>query len=247
LEISTLLILPLIAAAAFFIKGLTGFGPALVFIPAGALLFTPQSVIVASSFLDLVAGLIMWRTVRNIRHIPFLAGIIAAMAAGTVIGVYLLSVFPADTFRILLGVVVCALGVWFALLRSRMNHSQLHDSLPDRCDSKDIGYASLAGISGGLFGISGPPIIWHLGRRFQMHAFRDLLIVVFVFAAVARIASFTAAGLVTTEAITFFAAGMPGLFAGLYLGNRVFLKIDEVMFSRVVGTALIFFAVLLII
>jgi len=49
-------------AAAFFIKGLTGFGPALIFIPAGALFIALQPIIVASSFLDLVAGLIMWRT-----------------------------------------------------------------------------------------------------------------------------------------------------------------------------------------
>lgn len=241
------LIITAIAAAAFFIKGLTGFGPALIFIPAGALFFAPQSVIVASSFLDLIAGLLMWRTVRSVQSVPFLAGIIAAMAAGTAAGVFLLSYFPADTFGVLLGLAIFILGLWFAVFRTKMTLGKLEAQLPEKCDRKDIGFAGASGVLGGLFGISGPPIIWHLGRRFQMHVFRDLLIVVFVFAAVARIVSFSIAGLVTTEAVTFFAAGMPGLLAGLYIGNRVFLKIDEVLFSRVVGTVLILFAVLLII
>ncbi|MDG5766256.1 sulfite exporter TauE/SafE family protein [Balneolales bacterium ANBcel1] len=247
MDISIFLILPALATIAFFVKGLTGFGPALIFIPVGALLFAPQPIIVASSFLDLAAGLIMWRTVGSIRKVPFLAGIIGAMAAGTVIGVFLLTWVPADTYRFLLGLVVLLLGLWFALFRSRIHQDRLRNQLPDTCDRKDIGFSTLAGVLGGLFGISGPPILWHLGRRFRMNTFRDLLIVVFVFAAVARIVSFSAAGLVTTESALYAAASAPGLFAGLYLGQKVFLRIDEALFSRSVGAVLVVFAFLLMV
>lgn len=241
------LILPAIAAAAFFIKGLTGFGPALIFIPVGALFFAPQSIIVASSFLDLAAGLIMWRTVRTVQSVPFMLGIVAAMAVGTVAGVFLLSYVPADTFRVLLGVAVFILGLWFAVLRTKASFDRLQDQLPEKCSRKDLGYAGASGVLGGLFGISGPPIIWHLGRQFQMSTFRDLLIVFFVFAAIARIISFSVAGLVTYETMMFTAAGLPGLLIGLYLGTRVFFRIDETVFSKTVGAALIAFAILIII
>ncbi len=242
-----LLILPAIAVVAFFLKGLTGFGPALIFIPIGALIFDPQSIIVASSFLDLTAGLIMWRRVRSVQSIPFLLGIVVAMSIGTVFGVYLLSAFPTETFRILLGIAVLILGLWFAVFRSRTSFGQLKERLPEKCNRKDIGYSAFAGISGGLFGISGPPIIWHLGKQYRMSTFRDLLIVFFVFAAIARIISFSVAGMVNYETMMYTVAGIPGLFIGLYFGTKVFLKIDEAMFSKAVGIALIAFAILLVV
>ena len=241
------LILPVIAAAAFFIKGLTGFGPALIFIPVGALFFAPQSIIVASSFLDLMAGLIMWRTVRSVQSAPFMTGLVAAMAVGTVAGVFLLSYVPADTFRVLLGVAVLILGLWFALFRTKASFDRLQDQLPQKCSRKDLGFAGASGVLGGLFGISGPPILWHLGRQFQMVAFRDALIVFFVFGAIARIISFSIAGLVTTETLMFAGAGIPGLLIGLYFGTRVFFKIDESVFSKAVGVALVAFAILLVV
>ncbi len=241
------LIIPAIAAAAFFIKGLTGFGPALIFIPVGALFFAPQSIIVASSFLDLLAGLIMWRTVRSVQSVPFMLGLVAAMAAGTVAGVLLLSYVPANTFRVLLGMAVFILGLWFAVFRTKASFDRLQVQLPDTCSRKDLGFAGASGVLGGLFGISGPPIIWHLGRQFQMGTFRDLLIVFFVFAAIARIISFSVAGMVNYETMMYAAAGIPGLLIGLYLGTRVFFRIDEAVFSKTVGVALIAFALLLVI
>ncbi len=241
------LILAAIAAAAFFIKGLTGFGPALIFIPVGALFFAPQSIIVASSFLDLIAGLIMWRTVRSVQSVPFMTGLVAAMTAGTVAGVFLLSYVPTEVFRILLGMAVFILGLWFALFRTRASFDRLQEQLPAKCNRKDLGFAGASGLLGGLFGISGPPIIWHLGRQFHMAAFRDALIVFFVFAALARIISFSAAGLVTAETLMYAAAGIPGLLIGLYFGTRVFFSIDETVFSKTVGFALIAFAILLIV
>jgi len=241
------LILPAIAAAAFFIKGLTGFGPALIFIPVGALFFAPQSIIVASSFLDLLAGLIMWRTVRSVQSVPFMTGLVAAMVVGTVAGVFLLSYVPAQTFRVLLGMAVFILGLWFAVFRTKASFDRLQEHLPDKCSRKDLGFAGASGVLGGLFGISGPPIIWHLGRQFRMVAFRDVLIVFFVFGAIARIIAFSVAGLVTSETMIYAAAGMPGLLIGLYFGTRVFFKIDETVFSKAVGAALIAFAILLIV
>jgi len=247
LESYFFLILPAIAAAAFFIKGLTGFGPALIFIPVGALFFAPQSIIVASTFLDLIAGFIMWRTVRSVQSGPFMTGLVVTMAVGTVLGVFLLSYVPADAFRVLLGVAVFILGLWFALLRTKASFDRLQDQLPQKCSRKDLGFAGASGILGGLFGISGPPIIWHLGRQFQMVAFRDALIVFFVFSAIVRITSFSVAGLVTAETLMYAAAGIPGLLIGLYLGTRVFFKIDERVFSKTVGVALIAFAILLVV
>lgn len=241
------LLLTAIAAVAFFLKGLIGFGPALIFIPVGALIFNPQSIIVASSFLDLIAGVIMWRSVKSVQSVPFLLGIVAAMAIGTIAGVFLLSYFPTETFKILLGIVVFILGMWFAVFRTKETYDRLQNQLPEKCSRKDIGYAGLAGMSGGLFGISGPPIIWHLGKQFQMSVIRDLLIVFFVFAAIARVILFSAAGMVTHETMLFTAAGIPGLLIGLYLGTRVFLRINESVFSKTAGVALIAFAILLIV
>jgi uncharacterized membrane protein YfcA len=38
-------------------------------------------------------------------------------------------------------------------------------------------------------------------------------------------------------------ASLPGLFLGIYFGNKIFLKISEKTFRRLVGTALLLIAV----
>ena len=242
-----ILLLPVIAFAAFFLKGLTGFGPALLVIPLGSLLFPPYAILVASSFLDLIAGSLLYRTARTETKRGLLFGLVISMVLGTFLGTYALSSVPVENYKVLLGIAVILLGGWFAFLRPNTASDHLRDTLPEDCDRHDLGCSFLAGMSGGLFGVSGPPIIWHFGRRYRKTAFRDLLIVFFAFAAMARVFSFSVAGIVGREAVPYTLASLPGLVIGLYLGNKAFLKIDETRFSQAVGLLLMVIAVPLVV
>jgi uncharacterized membrane protein YfcA len=98
------------------------------------------------------------------------------------------------------------------------------------------------GFCGGLFGISGPPIIWQFGRKFAKHAFRQTLVPIFFAAALARTVTYGCTGLVTTQVLLYVLSALPGLFLGIYLGNKVFFRISEAWFNRVAGLVLIIVA-----
>lgn len=243
----TLLALPLIAFVAFFLKAMTGFGPAIVVIAFGSLLLPPQAVIATSSVLDFMAGAVLFHGSGARSKPRFLVVLTGAMVVGTLIGAAALSSIPSDRFRPIFGFAILTLAVWFTFFRARGGAQNLHSELPDRCDREDIVYSTFAGFLGGLFGISGPPILWHLGRRYRKETFRSILITIFVVAAFARVVSFSIGGLIDRKVLYYIALCLPGQIAGLYFGSRAFMGISERRFSVIAGLILLAISVKLLI
>lgn len=168
------------------------------------------------------------------------------MAAGSVAGAIGFKVIPAQSFDFLVGVVVAVLGFWFLFGRNRKADSSLKTALPKNCTVADLAVSVFSGICGGLFGVSGPPIVFWLGRTFTKITFRRTLISVFLFAAVARLATYGATGLLYVRFITLILYVIPGIILGVLLGNRIFHLLSETWFSRVVGGVLLIASVKLL-
>jgi uncharacterized membrane protein YfcA len=228
-----------IALIAFVIKAMTGFGPAIIFISVGSLFLLPHDVIAASSILDLIAGLVLLRSDSSRGTSRFWLPLAAVIIVGAVAGSIFLDAIPPDPFRLLLGGVIVLLGVWFAIGRIRTGGNHLQTTLPPKPDITDSAITFSGGICGGLFGISGPPIIWHFGRRYAKLPFRQIIVPIFVAAALARVVTYSTLGLVNREVLTYVLAALPGLIAGIYLGNKIFFKLSEAKFSRIVGIVLV--------
>jgi len=237
------ILLPLIALAAFVLKGVTGFGPAIIVIAFGSLFLPPHVVIAVSAILDMAAGGILLRIDRSVKGWRFWVPLGISILVGSVIGSFFLKAVPAEPFRIALGVAIFTLGLWFLAGRTRTDGSNLMETMPDRCGVADIAVTVTGGFCGGFFGISGPPIIWHFGRTLGKKIFRQTLIRIFFVAALARVATYSTLGLVDLQIFLYALAALPGLFLGIYLGNRIFLRISESMFSRIVGAVLLAIAV----
>jgi len=241
------IMLPLIALAAFVLKAATGFGPAIVVIALGSLLMAPQEVIATSSILDMTAGALLLLMDRPRGKLGFWLALSAAIVSGAVIGGLLIITIPERWFDWIFAVVIFVLGVWFIFGRGRTaDNGGLVDELPSRCDAADLGMTFFGGFCGGLFGISGPPILWQFGRKFAKHAFRQTLIPIFFAAALARTVTYASTGLVTGQVLLYVLAALPGLLLGIYLGNKVFFRLSETWFNRVAGVVLIVVAIQLV-
>ena len=239
--------MPLVTLLAFFVKGATGFGTALIMIPISTILVGVHLAIVASSILDTVAGGILFshNPLPHCRRywIPMAGG----MVVGSVGGGIVLSFVPVEGFKLFLGIVIVFLGLWFLAGRGGKDESSLPSNPPELASWGDIAVSTFSGFCGGLFGISGPPIVYYLGKRLAKRAFRSILVAVFLFGGIARLTTYTFTGILTFEAILLSIVSLPGLLVGLYLGNHLFVRIKEVWFSRFIGVILILSAVRLLI
>lgn len=240
-------LLPLIAFAAFFLKAVSGFGPALVVVSLASLILPPQLVVAVSALLDMTAGVVLFAMDPGTTGRRFWIPPAAAIVAGSVLGGVLLSLVDPAIFRTLLGASILLLGVWFGLLRGRGTGEGLLTEIPERSSGSDVAAAGLGGVMGGFLGISGPPILWHFGRKFGKEPLRAVLIPMFLAAAIARVGTYAWTGVVTMPVLTAFAVALPGLIAGIIAGNRAFLRISEQTFSRVIGVMLVLVGIRLLV
>jgi uncharacterized membrane protein YfcA len=231
-------LLPLIAFAAFFLKAVSGFGPALVVVALASLILPPHIVVAASAMLDMVAGAALFAMDPSSRNRRFWIPPALAIVAGSVLGGVLLSRVDPEVFKTLLGASILCLGIWFGLFRGRGNGGGLTNEIPSKASGPDVAAAGLGGILGGFLGISGPPILWHFGRRLGKEPLRAVLIPIFLAAAIARVATYAWTGVITTPVLVAFGVALPGLIAGILAGNRTFLRISEQAFGRVIGVML---------
>jgi len=232
------LLLPLIACAAFFLKAVSGFGPALVVVALGSLILPPHLVVAMSAMLDAVAGLILFAMDPETQGRRFWIPPAIAIVAGSILGGVLLSVVDPAIFKTLLGVSILLLGLWFGVLRGRGRGEGLSGALPSRATGPDVIAAGLGGVMGGFLGISGPPILWHFGRKLGKEPLRAILIPIFLAAAIARVATYVGTGVITRQVLVAFAVALPGLAVGIVAGNRAFVRISEQAFGRIVGAIL---------
>jgi hypothetical protein len=221
-----------ILLAAYFIRGITGFGSGLVAVPLLALFLPLQFVVPLVLLLDFTASLLIgglhfkrvqWGEIGVL--IPF--GII-----GVVLGTSLLVNLPPEPMLVALAAFVFAFAV-----RSVLN---LHGDQP-----VSRGWAvpaSLAGGTvGGLFGTGGPPYVIYLSHRIRDKSeLRATLSALFFTEGLTRIASFLVAGLLVTPRVwVAYIVALPLVLGALYLGGHVHVSLSREQMTRLVGVLLL--------
>jgi hypothetical protein len=221
-----------ILLAAYFIRGITGFGSGLISVPLLALFLPLKFVVPLILLLDFTASIVIggfnfkrvrWSEVGVL--IPF--GVL-----GVVLGTSLLVELPTEPMLIAL-----AGFVFLFALRSVFN---LHGDKPI-----SRGWAVPASLTGGtvgaLFGTGGPPYVIYLTHRIHDKSdLRATFSALFFTEGVTRIASFLVAGLLMTGQvwITYLAA-LPVVLGALYLGGRVHVGLTQPQMTRLVGVLLL--------
>lgn len=227
-----LVIVPL-SLVAFFVKGVAGFGPGLVLVPVGALLFGVPEIVVVMAFLDLLSNAVLFCVDRGWRDTALWLPLVAAAVVGSVLGAALLVLIPPPVIEVLLGAALLPLAVWmFVTGRDRVAGT---DRAPHGVSAGDLLAAAASGGAGGLVGITGPVLAATLARRYGKRLFRRVVVPVFLFSALARLLTYASSGAISGEAMLLAGLALPGLAAGIVAGNRVFERIPEVWFRRVLG------------
>lgn len=235
----TLLALAAVTLLAYAVKAATGFGPALVVVSLGSVLVGPVDAVILAAFLDLASGAgLLWMDRRRRIGEPW-RSLALTMAAGAVAGSLLLDVLPTATLTLIVALGVVGFGLWMLMgtLAPSRARRRATGSPPESPAAPFIQQAVVAGagISGGLIGVGGPPLVIYFGSRLPRDRFRAMIVPILLVAAVFRVLTYGATGQVDAEVLLLLAASLPALPLGLALGNRVFQRWSERSFRVAVA------------
>jgi uncharacterized membrane protein YfcA len=225
--VDTILVL-LIVLSAYFIRGITGFGSALICVPLLALSHPLQFAVPLVVALDFTASSILggasmqnadWAEIRIL--LPF-------GAIGACIGAFALLKLPANPVLLMLGV--------FTM------YSGFHNSFGVQTAGRiSQAWALPAGLVGGaagaLFGTGSPPYIFYLTRRLlDKGAVRSTFSWLIAIDGGFRLGLFLIAGLLLNHELQItYALALVPMAMGLYMGNKVHLDITSEGMLKLVG------------
>jgi uncharacterized membrane protein YfcA len=215
-----------ILSLAMFVQSSVGFGGAMVAVPLLSLFLDPRQTIPVLALVEILVNLwvgvqarksICWRTVAW-----FLLGAVPACYAG----VHVLAHMPVGIIRAL----ICIVTLVFALLFL----FKVRVSIPDRPLFRTL-IGSVSGFLGGSSSISGPPVVLYgVTQNWDKDRFRATLIAYFLFLACCTGTFSVFQGLLASDGLKLFTAGIIPALAASWLGVVVKTRLSEEFFRKAV-------------
>lgn len=226
---------------AFLIRGLTGFGSGLLMVPLLLLFFDlvgltePMKLVVPTAVsLAVLSGIFLLSTFQTRKWIrkDVLLMMIAGAIVGVIMGTYVLASFGGSLLKRLFGV----------FLSSYALKMLFWDKGKGREVKNYVGMIAglLGGCLGGMFGTGGPPVIIYLNRKIKdKRAFRATLVLYFLVANTWQFATYCYARLINVEVLKFTLYLLPAFIIGNLAGSILHIKINQVLFSKIVAMVLL--------
>lgn len=237
--------LPIFLFATFagaLVAGLSGFAFGLIAASVWLYILTPvQTATLIVAFGLIVQGYSVWR-LRHALDIKKLWPFVAGAAIGVPLGVTVLN--WANPAQVREGVGVClVLYSVYALLRpASFPPVKIGGAVAD------AGVGFLNGVLGGATGLAGIIVTIWCGLRgwpkdVQRAVFQPVAVAIFLMSAL-WIGATTA---ISVDTIKLFLIGLPALFAGTWLGLRLFGRLNEAAFRKIVLALLLVSGAMLIV
>lgn len=221
-----------IILAAYFIRGISGFGSGLIAVPLLAHFLPLTFVVPLILVTDFLASLALGTHTRKHARWDEVKPLLPYSILGVLAGTTLLVSLPKAPLLATLGV--------FVLLFGARNVLNLHAT---RTVSRR--WAIPAGLTGGaigaLFGTGGPPYVIYLNHRLHDKGeLRATFSGLFLIEGGLRIVVFLVAGLLLhMELLRTILAALPLVALGLFLGNRVHVGLSPLQMQRLIGILLL--------
>lgn len=231
LSIIQLSLIGLIITVSYLVRGLAGFGSALIAIPLLALMLPLSMVVPMVVLLDYLAStshglknreLIKWRDLLPL--LPFsIIGVVSAL--------YLFKQIDAEILSKGLGVFILLFAFY-----------SLADIAPQRVGRRywAIPVGLLGGFIGTLFGTGGPFYVIYLKLRgLDKSSFRATFAMVFLLDGAGRLGGYLFSGLFNLDVVYLVGAALPVMILGMYVGGHMHTNLQQKTFQRVISMILI--------
>ena len=219
----------LAAFGSAFVRGLTGFGMAILLVPVLALTLTPVDAVLLANFLSVFIGLSeIRRLLRGAERSAWF--IIAAVVVTTPVGLYLLSLTTPAIARVVIAFI--ALSAFAAILLPRRGALEHHPVTTG-------GVGILSGLMTGYAGMPGPPVVpYYVGRDIPRETAKASMLLIFTCASATGLASGAAIGVLDWRLALLAVLLFPAVLLGNWLGNKASGRIADRTWRICVGAVL---------
>ena len=239
--LETILIFAIIVFLGPFIKALTGFASALISVPLLVLFFDIKFVVPILSIVGLLSGFILLSSIKIKKDVDKkeLIFVLSGAIIGTVIGTYFLKFFTSETLKIIFAIfiIIFALKMIFEKYFSFKKLKSYFGGF----------FGIFGGITGGMFSASGPPIVLYLGNQIRnKQILRGTLIVIFLIASIWRNVLYFFNGMFNSQTYKIAIIMIPVLIIAAFLGSKIYIRLSEDFYRKLIGVILAASGVLLI-
>jgi uncharacterized protein len=225
---ATIALITLGAFAGGVVNGLTGFGTGLTAMPIW-LQALPPSLAAQLAAAGGVAGQLT--TLRAIWHAidwRALGPMLLAGLIGVPIGTALVPLIDVTVFKRSIGIVLIIYAAIMLAAGPRLR-------VPPMGRAVDIVVGFSGGLLGGLAGVSGVmPTIWAALQGWSKERRRSVFQAFNLTILTATVVAHLWSGLATRQFLPALLLALPGTFLGVYLGQRIYARLDDRRFDRLV-------------
>lgn len=201
-----------------FVRGLAGFGMAILLVPILALALTPIEAVLLTNVLAFLIGFSEIRTIlREAEQSALVIGGLVLVA--TAPGLIALAATPENLARFLIALV--ALSAFGAILLPQRAAAQ-----PGPVATGAVGISS--GLLTGFAGMPGPPVVpYYVGRSIPRITAKASMLLIFTIAAFTGLGSGVAIGVMEWRLLVFGLLLFPAVLIGNWLGSKAFGKVSD--------------------
>lgn len=213
---------------AAFLKGMTGFGFALLAVPLLSLLFPIQSLIPAMTLFNLITSVYILASIRLKLKAKYFLPMLLASFVGIPIGVYVLTYFPEQMLELAAGISIFSISIVFLLGSNQ--------AIPEKRRKKPIVFAGfLSGLLTSSMSIGGPPIALAMNRKgYSKESFRKIFALISVINAAISSVLYVVHGIFVAFSLKFALFLFPVILIGTKLGDNFSQKVNQLFFKKII-------------
>ena len=220
----------LLAAGASFVQRTTGFGFGIFIMTVLPFLMPSYAeAVTLSGILSLTSSTVVM--LKYLKYVSWkrILPILAAFLVMSALAVFMLEKIEGRTMRIILGLILILLSLYFCFFKERLQ------KVIKPTSGWQIGSGVISGVMGGLFGMQGPPVVLYLinsepDKNHYMGMIQTYAVLTNVIMLVTRACN----GYLTTAVGTTYLYSITGLVVGVLAGNWAFKRLPDKLFAYIV-------------
>lgn len=215
---------------AYLIRGVAGFGSALIAVPLLALSIPLTIVVPLVVFLDYMGSASQGMNNRENIQWNEILPLLPFTVIGVAVSLYIMDSVKPDMLSVALGGFIIMFAV-YQLLPVKQGQAKRIISVPS---------GFFGGFVGTLFGTGGPFYVIYLNlRHLEKNAFRATFAMIFLIDGAMRLAGYALKGFYTLEMLSYVAMAVPVAGLGLFFGGKIHTALERDTFVKLISFLLL--------